>query len=53
MIRKAGSGFIVLAESGKKLGGPYRTREEAERRLRQVEYWKNNGPKKGEGKHGG
>jgi len=40
MIRKTKKGYVVLSEKGKKLGGPYRTRKEAERRLRQVEYFK-------------
>ncbi len=40
MIRKTSKGYIVLSESGKRLGGPYKTREEAERRLAQVEYFK-------------
>jgi hypothetical protein len=33
-------GYQVLSESGKNLGGPYKTLEEAERRLRQVEFFK-------------
>lgn len=39
MIRKKGSDYVVLSEAGKVLGS-YRTKEEAERRLRQIEYFK-------------
>jgi hypothetical protein len=42
MIRKTSGGYKVLSEKGKNLGGPYKTRAEAERRLRQVEYFKHN-----------
>jgi hypothetical protein len=40
MIRKSKEGYKVLSEKGKNLGGPYKTREEAAKRLRQVEYFK-------------
>ena len=41
MIRKASGGYKVLSEkTGKNLGGPYKTRKEAEKRLRQVEFFK-------------
>lgn len=41
MIRKVKDGYKVLSEDGKKnLGGPYKTKAEAEKRLRQVEYFK-------------
>lgn len=33
--------WYVLAESGKVIGGPYDTREEAARRLAQIEYFRN------------
>jgi len=47
MIRRAEGGWIVVSEDGKKkFGGPYKTREEAVRRLRQVEYFKSKGKKK-------
>ena len=47
MIRRTEGGWIVVSEDGKKkLGGPYKTREEAVRRLRQVEYFKSQGKKK-------
>jgi hypothetical protein len=42
MIKKASNGYKVLSEKGKNLGGPYKTRKEAEKRLRQVEYFKHN-----------
>jgi hypothetical protein len=38
-------GYIVKSESGKILGGPYKTKEEALKRLRQVEYFKHKGKK--------
>jgi len=44
MIRKVKEGYKVLSESGKNLGGPYKTKAEAEKRLRQVEYFKNRKP---------
>ncbi len=41
MIVKKKDGYHVLSEKSKKnLGGPYKTREEAMKRLRQVEYFK-------------
>ena len=40
MIVKDDKGYWVRSESGKNLGGPYRTRAEAEQRLREVEYFK-------------
>lgn len=39
MIRKEGDRFVVRSESGKLLGS-YKTRAEAERRLKQVEMHK-------------
>jgi len=44
MIRKTKSGWKVVSEDGKNLGGPYKTREAAEKRLRQVEYFKHRKP---------
>lgn len=47
MIRKTDSGYIVYSESKgkdgkrKKLGGPYKSRDDAKKRLSQVEYFKN------------
>lgn len=40
MIKKVAGGYKVLSEKGKNLGGPYKTRKEAEKRLRQVEFFK-------------
>jgi hypothetical protein len=40
MIRKTARGYKVLSEKGKNLGGPYKTRAAAEKRLRQVEFFK-------------
>jgi hypothetical protein len=43
MIRKEGDGYYVRSKKGKNLGGPYKTRKEAEDRLREVEYFKHRG----------
>lgn len=41
MIVKKKNGYYVLSEKTKRsLGGPYKTEEEAKKRLRQVEYFK-------------
>lgn len=40
MIKKVVGGYQVLSEAGKNLGGPYKTKVEAEKRLRQVEFFK-------------
>ena len=40
MIRKTAEGYMVKSEKGKNLGGPYKSRGDAEKRLRQVEYFK-------------
>jgi len=46
MITKRKDGYHVLSEKGRKnLGGPYKTREEALKRLRQVEFFKHQGGK--------
>jgi hypothetical protein len=42
MIRKTKEGYKVMSEKGKNLGGPYKTKAAAEKRLRQVEYFKHN-----------
>ena len=39
-VKKSGSGYTVVSKSGKKLGGPYKTKEAANQRLREVEYFK-------------
>lgn len=40
MIIKKKDGYHVVSEKGKNLGGPYKTRAEAVKRLQQVEYFK-------------
>jgi hypothetical protein len=41
MIKKVQGGYKVVSEKqGKNLGGPYKTKKEAEKRLRQVEFFK-------------
>jgi hypothetical protein len=43
VIKKVKEGYQVLSENGKKnLGGPYKTKAEAVKRLRQVEFFKHN-----------
>ena len=41
MIVKKKDKYVVISKSGKRLGGPYSSRKEALKRLRQVEYFKN------------
>ena len=42
MIIKTVGGYKVVSESTRRnLGGPYKTREQAEKRLREVEFYKN------------
>ena len=40
MIKKVKGGYKVLSEKGKNLGGPYKSKAEAEKRVRQVEFFK-------------
>lgn len=40
MIRKTKGGYRVVSESGKNLGGPYKSKSAARKRLQQVEYFK-------------
>jgi hypothetical protein len=40
MIRKTSQGYQVRSESGKNLSKPNLTKEQAEKRLRQVEHFK-------------
>jgi hypothetical protein len=40
MIKKVSGGYKVVSHKGKNLGGPYKTRAEAEKRLRAVEFFK-------------
>jgi hypothetical protein len=42
MIKKVTGGYRVVSEKGKNLGGPYKTKKEAEKRLQQVEFFKHN-----------
>jgi len=35
--------YYVKSEKGKNLGGPYKTKKAAKKRLQQVEYFKNRG----------
>jgi hypothetical protein len=43
VIQKRKAGYHVLSEKGKNLGGPYKSREQAAKRLQQVEYFKHKG----------
>lgn len=43
MIIQKGSKFFVKSEKGKNLGGPYTSRADALKRLREVEYFKHKG----------
>lgn len=43
MIKKTKGGYKVVSEKGKNLGGPYKSKEAAEKRLAQVEYFKHEG----------
>jgi hypothetical protein len=40
MIKKVKSGYKVLSEKGKNLGGSYKSKASAQKRLRQVEFFK-------------
>jgi hypothetical protein len=40
MIKKVSRGYMVISKKGKNLGGPYKTKAEAQKRLRQVEFFK-------------
>jgi hypothetical protein len=40
MIKKDKSGYKVVSKTGKNLGNGYKTRAEAAKRLRQVEFFK-------------
>jgi hypothetical protein len=40
MIKKVKGGYQVVSSKGRNLGGPYKTVEEAKKRLRQVEFFK-------------
>jgi hypothetical protein len=40
MIKKVKNGYKVMSEKGKNLGGPYKSKAAAQKRLRQVEFFK-------------
>lgn len=40
MIVKKSDGYYVMSQAGKKLGGPYKSKSEANKRLNQVEFFK-------------
>jgi hypothetical protein len=40
MIVQVKEGYQVLSSKGRNLGGPYKTLEEAKKRLREVEFFK-------------
>jgi hypothetical protein len=42
MIKKDNNGYKVVSKKGKNLGSGYKTRAEAAKRLRQVEFFKRN-----------
>ena len=41
MIRKVSGGYKVYSESGKPLSKTYRTKDQAQTRLRQIDYFAN------------
>lgn len=41
MIRKTNGGYKVYSESGKPLSKAYPTKQQAQKRLQQIEYFKN------------
>lgn len=41
MIVKTSKGYVVKSESGRNLSRPYKTKSQAQKRLAQVEYYKN------------
>jgi hypothetical protein len=43
VIKKVTGGYKVLSEKGKNLGGPYKSKAAAQKRLCQVEYFKHKG----------
>ena len=40
MIKKVKGGYQVVSGKGRNLGGPYKSLEEAKKRLRQIEFFK-------------
>lgn len=45
MIKKTKGGYVVTSESGRKLSRVYKSKAEAQKRLKQIEYFKNKGGK--------
>ena len=45
MIIKQGDKYVIKSEDGKKTLGTYNTKEAAEKRLQQIEYFKHKKPK--------
>lgn len=45
IIRETSKGFVLYSKKGRRLGGPYKTRKEAEEREAQVNYFKHKGGK--------
>lgn len=45
MIKKVAGGYKVVSKEGKNLGGPYKSKEAAQKRLVQVEWFKHKGKK--------
>lgn len=46
MIKKTPKGYVVVSHKGKSLGGPYKSKAQAQKRLAQVEMFKAMGKKK-------
>jgi hypothetical protein len=44
MIRKTKGGYKVVSKKGKNLGGPYKSKKDAAKRLGQVEWFKHHKP---------
>ena len=40
MVRKTAQGYVVYSEQGKRLSKPYPTKEQAHKRLAQIEHFK-------------
>lgn len=40
MIKKTGNSYTVYSKAGKKLSSPYKTKEAAEKRLKEIEFFK-------------
>lgn len=40
MIQRVPQGYIIVNRAGKKIGGPYKTRENAMKRMQKIEQFK-------------